>query len=99
MAYGDPGSALVAFAIASFLRTTGAKLIESGIKQSELDPHAVPLLVIPVIWILAILVLRATREHARLVANRDAQASWAKRLPIFCSVANDNQKSLAKRGA
>ena len=81
--WGTLGSALLAFAVASFLRTTGAKLIESGIKQNELDPHAVPLLAIPVIWILAILVLRATREHARLVIARDAQASWAQRLPLF----------------
>jgi hypothetical protein len=81
--WGTLGSALLVFAAACFLRTTGAKLIESGIKQNELDPHAVPLLAIPVIWILAILVMRATREHARLVIGRDPQASWAQRLPIF----------------
>lgn len=81
--WGTLGSALLAFAVACFVRTTGAKLFESGIKQNDLDAHAVALLAIPIIWILAILVMRANREHASMVVARHPNASWAERLPVF----------------
>jgi hypothetical protein len=89
--WGALGSALLVFSVACFLRTTGAKLLDSGINQSSLDPHAVPLFSIPIIWALSVLVLRVTREHAALVAMRKPGAIWADKLPIFFFDTSDIQ--------
>jgi hypothetical protein len=76
------GSALALISVACYVRSTGAKLVDASLKLADLDPHAVPIFSIPVIFVLSWLLQRVGWVYTENVLAANSVAPWPFRLPV-----------------
>lgn len=76
------GSALLLASVAFYIRSTGAKFVDSAVKVAEIPSQAVPIFSIPVIAVLSWLTQRVAREQNSRVRQSDHSARWLQRFPV-----------------
>jgi hypothetical protein len=76
------GSALLLASVAFYIRSTGAKFVDSAVKVAEIPSQAVPIYSIPVIAVLLWLTQRVAREHRSSVQHSNPSAHWLQRFPV-----------------
>lgn len=76
------GSALLVIAVASYVRSTGSKLVDASLKIGELDPRGVPVISIPVIVLLSSVVQRLGRDYTLNSLASNPIGAWPARIPV-----------------